>query len=107
MGNFFAFSSTASLFVYSAEKLYTGIQQKNSKIELEELENIELKDSNLTFLPFGAHFFAVANTYSGRKVRFDYTADRGPSFVYDYYDLYPSEAHKIARAIPGTTVKKQ
>lgn len=106
MGNFLKISTVSTIGLSISSNLTENMMNEAHEIDIEGLDNIEIKSSLLKFLPFGTHSYAIGKTYTGRKVRFDYTSDKGGCVIYDYYEYFFAEVLKSGKIIPGISVKK-
>ena len=104
MGNFIKFSA-AYLVLGSSFDSISRTVLKDHEIESDILDTIEIRSSPLYFLPIGSHSYAIAKTFTGRNVRFDYTSNKKAEFTYDYFEFYISELLRSGKVIPSTSVK--
>ena len=106
MGNYFKLTTASFSFGVSFDKAYERFQYDNSDINLEEVDSIKIQTSSLSFLPMFKHSYIILDTYPGRKVRFDYTIDKGAQMIHDYYEYFFHDILYSGKVIPGVSIKR-
>ncbi|CAG9323321.1 unnamed protein product [Blepharisma stoltei] len=94
--------STSYKYAYKQYQRYLPVEDEY--VEWIEEHCVDLE--NPMKLLGGKHSFLVITTISGRKIRYDFSADNPEgSIIYEYSDWFPCELFRKAAVPPGIKVK--